>query len=117
MKHKIKNKALGRKKSVRSSMYKNMISSLINEGKIVTTQTKGKELKRHFEPLVTSAKEETTLAKRRQLITKLGNKEDVNTLIDIAKNNKERTGGYLKLTKMPAAKGNNAPLVKVELLK
>ena len=116
MKHKDKVKSLGRKKAARCSMYRNLSSSLINEGYIVTTETKGKELRKYFEPLVTSAKGELTLAKRRRLISKLADKRDLEDLVEIAKLHEDRLGGYLRLIKVAASKGNNAPMVKVELV-
>ena len=116
MKHKDKVKSLGRKRPARCSMYRNLSSSLINEGSLVTTETKGKELRKYFEPLVTSAKGELTLAKRRKLISKLAHKQDVAALVEIAKEHEKRPGGYLRLIKVPASKGNNASMVKVELV-
>lgn len=116
MRHKNKIKPLGRKRAPRIAMYKNLCSSLINEGSIVTTETKGKELRRYFEPLVTSAKGELTLVKRRKLISKLAHKQDLEELFEIAKTHAKRPGGYLRLIKMPASKGDNAPMVKVEIV-
>lgn len=116
MRHKNKIKPLGRERACRRAMYKNLCSSLINEGSLITTETKGKELRRYFEPLVTSAKGEQTLTKRRRLISKLAHKQDVEELFAIAKKHEKRPGGYLRLIKMPASKGDNAPMVKVEIV-
>lgn len=116
MKHKDKIKSLGRTRAARCAMYKNLSSSLINEGYIVTTETKGKELRKYFEPLVTSAKGGLTLAKRRRLISRLAHKQDVEPLVEIAKEHEKRPGGYLRLIKVSASKGDNASMVKVELV-
>jgi large subunit ribosomal protein L17 len=117
MKHKNKVKPLGRKKAARCSMFRNLSSSLIREQYVVTTETKGKELRRYFEPLVTAAKGELTLTKRRKLISKLAHKEDVAALVEIASENEKRPGGYLRLIKLPPTIGDNSPTVKVELVK
>jgi len=116
MKHKRKKKTLGRDKAARTALYKNLCSSLINEGFVVTTETKGKQLKSVFEKLVTKARREMTLAKRRELLERLGDKRDLAELVEIAQAHKERPGGYTRITKMPDAVGNGARMVKIEII-
>lgn len=61
---------IGRTSSHRRCMIANQLKSLIEHGRIETTVTKAKELRRHADRLVTLAKK-GTLASRRQAIAKL----------------------------------------------
>jgi large subunit ribosomal protein L17 len=70
MRHRKKNLKLGRTSSHNRCMIANMLKSLIDEERIVTTVTKAKELRRHADRMITLAKE-NTLASRRNVIGKL----------------------------------------------
>ncbi len=61
---------IGRTSAHRRCMIANMLKSLIHHGRIKTTITKAKELRRHADKLITLAKE-NTLASRRQAIADL----------------------------------------------
>lgn len=68
---------VGRTGSHRRCMIANMLKSLIENGRIVTTVVKAKELRRHADKMVTLAKK-NTLASRRNAISAL--KVEYNTL-------------------------------------
>lgn len=61
---------VGRTGSHRSCMLSNMMKSLIENGRIVTTVVKAKELRRHADKMITLAKK-NTLASKRDAIAKL----------------------------------------------
>ncbi len=56
---------IGRTASHRRCMIANMLKSLIEHGRIETTERKAKELRRHADHMITLAKK-NTLASRRQ---------------------------------------------------
>lgn len=73
MRHHNKNRKFGRKKNVRSALLKSLALSLINHGRIKTTEAKAKELRPFIEKLVTKAKE-NDLAAKRIVISRLMNR-------------------------------------------
>ena len=70
MRHAKKTFKVGRTGSHRRAMIANMLKSLIESGRVCTTLTKAKELRRHADRLITLAKKDT-LASRRLVISKL----------------------------------------------
>ncbi|MBI99952.1 MAG: 50S ribosomal protein L17 [Nocardioides sp.] len=96
-KHKYK---LGVTPSHRKSLMRNLAISMIDHGKIKTTQTKAKALKGYVEKLVTLAKEDT-VHNRRQAFSKLNNKDAVTKLFaEVGPKFKERNGGYTRIIKL-----------------
>ena len=61
---------IGRTASHRRCMIANMLKSLIEHGRIETTERKAKELRRHADHMVTLAKE-NTLSSRRRAVAEL----------------------------------------------
>jgi large subunit ribosomal protein L17 len=116
MRNKHKNRILGRTADNRRHLLKNLTSSLLEHGSIVTTEAKAKELRMHVEPLITSAKQEMTLANRRNLLKKLGHKEDLDRLTKVANIHKKRPGGYVRLTRLPITRTDNAPVVRIDII-
>ncbi|MBK9015222.1 MAG: hypothetical protein IPM82_14795 [Saprospiraceae bacterium] len=57
-----KNKHLGRTMEHRQAMFENMSNSLIEHKRIKKLPSKAKALRKYFEPLVTRARENTTLS-------------------------------------------------------
>lgn len=53
MRHRKSGRKLGRNQSHRDAMFRNMVTSLIQEEKIQTTSAKAKELRRVAEKLIT----------------------------------------------------------------
>jgi len=116
MKHKLKHHALGRTANHRLSLLKQLSSDLLLHNSITTTTAKAKDLRRYLEPLITEAKHELDLHRRRRLLAKLRHADDLEPLLDIAEQNKERNGGYLRLTKLPSTRHDNAPTVRIDFV-
>lgn len=116
MKKKHSNRILGRKAHHRKALLRDLSDALITHGSIVTTEAKGKELRKFFEPLVTAAKGEVTLTKRRRLLASLRSKEALSRLFDIAKQNEKRPGGYLRLTHLASNRADAAREVRVDFV-
>ena len=115
MMHRKAGRALGRKSSHRTAMYRNMAASLIREETIRTTVPKAKELRRVVEPLITLAKVDG-LANRRLAFSRLRDRPAVGKLFnDLGPRFKARPGGYLRILKMGFRAGDAAPMALVML--
>lgn len=122
MKHRIKQRKLNRTSSHRKAMLANMAAALIKHEQITTTLPKAKELKPYVEKLITAAKQasakpETAVAKRRQVISKLRDETQAKKLFDVlAERYEGRPGGYTRVLKAGFRYGDAAPMAVIELV-
>ncbi|MFC4010778.1 50S ribosomal protein L17 [Nonomuraea purpurea] len=94
----------------------NLATDLFRHGKIRTTVTKAKRLRPVAERLITKAKK-GDIHNRRQVLTVVRDKGVVHHLFtEIATTFAERPGGYTRITKIGARKGDNAPMAVIELV-
>ncbi|MEX2592274.1 MAG: 50S ribosomal protein L17 [Anditalea sp.] len=116
MRHGKKFNHLGRTAPHRKAMLSNMSASLFLHKRISTTLAKAKELKKHVEPLVTRAKEDTT-HNRRMAFSFLQNKEAIKVLFgEVAEKVGNRPGGYTRIIKTGFRLGDNAEMCIIELV-
>lgn len=116
MRHRHSGRQLNRNSSHRKAMFKNMVTSLVEHELIRTTLPKAKELRRHAEPLITLAKEDS-VANRRLVFDRLRSKEAVGKLFSVLGPRYEnRPGGYLRIMKCGFRTGDKAPMAYVELV-
>lgn len=116
MRHGKKFNHLGRKSAHRKAMLSNMSTSLLLHKRITTTLAKAKELRKHVEPLVTRAKEDTT-HNRRVVFSYLQNKEAIKILFgEVAEKVGNRPGGYTRIIKTGYRVGDNAEMCIIELV-
>ena len=116
MRHKYSGRKLNRTSSHRTSMFKNMMTSLIVHEEIKTTVPKAKELRRVVEPLITKAKKDS-VANRRHAFDRLRDKKAVGKLfLDIGPRFSSRPGGYLRILKIGPRAGDAAPMAMVQLV-
>ncbi len=102
MKHSKKNRTLSRTRRGRTALLRGLTISLVENGKITTTEAKAKELRPFVERLITYGKKGGVVAKR-QAAAKLGEPKPViiKKLFDeIAPAYKDRAGGYTRITKL-----------------
>ncbi|MDH5654773.1 MAG: 50S ribosomal protein L17 [Spirochaetia bacterium] len=118
-------KQLNRVASHRNAMMKNMVTSLFEHERVVTTRAKGKVLKSYAEKLITRAKDnlssdvkpERVLHNKRQLLRHLRNHDImVKLLDDIAPRYKERSGGYTRIIHLPERLSDSSKMSVVELI-
>ena len=95
----------------------NLATQLIEHRAITTTEAKAKLLQPYFEKLVTKAKRGDMHA-RRTVAKKITSKEAVYLLFDEIASaiDSERQGGYSRLIRVGNRKGDNAPLMRVEIV-
>ncbi|WP_282708659.1 50S ribosomal protein L17 [Ligilactobacillus sp. Marseille-Q7487] len=121
---------LGRTSAHRKSMLRNLTTDVIVNGKIVTTETRAKEVRRFVEKMITLGKK-GDLASRRRAAAFLMDvvadvKEDDDKVVvqtalqklfdDVAPRYKERNGGYTRILKMEQRRGDAAKMVVLELV-
>ena len=95
----------------------NLATSLFEHDRITTTEAKAKRLRPLAERLITFAKR-GDLHARRRVLTVVRDKGVVHRLFaEIAPDMAQRAGGYTRITKIGARKGDNAPMVVVELVR
>ncbi len=115
MRHGNVNRKFGRESGQRAAFLKSLARNLVVKGKIRTTEARAKEIRPLVEKLVTKAKA-PTLANRRSLIVSLGAAVTANKIIRMAEGYADRTGGYLRITKMGPRKGDAAPMAVIEFV-
>ena len=116
MRHRKAFRKLGRSSSHRKAMFRNMSASLIEHELIKTTLPKAKELRRHAEPLITLAKEDS-VANRRLAFDRLRSKDAVGKLFaELGPRYQGRPGGYIRILKCGFRAGDKAPMAYVELV-
>ena len=94
-----------------------LASSLFEHDSITTTEAKAKRLRPLAERLVTFAKR-GDLHARRRVLSVISDKGVVHRLFtEIAPDMAERPGGYTRITKIGARKGDNAPMAVIELVR
>lgn len=107
---------LGREKSHRDLMLRNIVTSFLREERVTTTEAKGRELKRAAEKMITLGKR-GDLHARRQAAAFITDKEIVKKLFeDIAPKYSGRNGGYTRTVKIGPRRGDAAEMVLVELV-
>lgn len=116
MRHRNKNKKLDREKAPREMMLRNLASSVIIYEKVTTTEAKAKVVRSLVEKMITTAKA-NTLAAHRKLIATLPQPLAVKKSIEVlGPRYLTRVGGYTRLIKVGARKGDGAELVQIELV-
>lgn len=107
---------LGRPTDQRLAMLRNLVTSLLKEGRMETTVTRAKETRRLAEKMITLAKR-GDLHARRQVMAFVYDETVVKNLFDeIAPKYKERNGGYTRILKLGPRRGDAAEMVIIELV-
>lgn len=116
MRHRRRVKHFKRDTNGRQALIRSLVSNLVEHGRIRTTVTKAKELRRHVEKAVTLGKK-GTLHARRVLLSRYPNQDVVETIMsDLAVRFKERPGGYTRILKLANRPGDNAPEAFIEFV-
>ncbi|WAJ46194.1 50S ribosomal protein L17 [Mycobacterium sp. Aquia_216] len=107
---------LGGSSSHQKALLANLATSLFEHGRIKTTEPKARALRPYAEKLITHAKK-GTLHNRREVLKKIRDKDVVHELFDkIGPFFADRDGGYTRIIKVEARKGDNAPMAVIELV-
>lgn len=121
---------LGRTSAHRKSLLRNLTTDLLVNGKIVTTETRAKEVRKFADKMITLGKKGDLAARRRAAafmmdvvadVKEDGDKVVVQTALqklfdDVAPRYAERNGGYTRILKMEQRRGDAAKMVVLELV-
>jgi large subunit ribosomal protein L17 len=116
MRHKVAGYKLKRPVDSRNALLRNLITSVIEHERIVTTITKAKATRPLVEKMITLAKEDT-LHSRRQAAMVLRTPASVKKLFDtLGTRFGQRDGGYTRITHLGPRKGDGAEQAMLELV-
>jgi large subunit ribosomal protein L17 len=116
VRHKKTGRKLGRDPSHRKALYANLTASLIEHGRIRTTEAKAKEVRPIVEEMITLGKRGDVHA-HRQAVAFLRSKSVAHKLFaEIAPRFADRPGGYTRVVKIGPRQGDSAPMAYLELV-
>lgn len=116
MRHRKSGRQLGRQTKHRGALFRNLVTSLLDQERIETTEAKAKEVRGFTDRMITLGKEGTLPARRRALGF-LRSKAVVSKLFsDVAARFKDRSGGYTRIIKTRRRIGDAAEMVAIELV-
>ena len=123
MRHSVAGYRLGRNKSSRIALRRNLIKQFFTHERIQTTKAKAAAIRGDAERLITLAKNsadataDQKVHARRVAISKLGDNQLIKRLFDeIAPRFASRNGGYTRVTKIGPRLGDAAEMVVLELV-
>lgn len=94
----------------------NLAASLIEHGRVETTQAKAKMLRPYVEKMITKARR-GDLHARRTVLAKIENGDVVTKLFDdVGPRYADRPGGYTRITKVGPRRGDGAEMAVIELV-
>ena len=116
MKHQDSKRILNRKTGPRKALFKNLLTSLILHERIKTTEAKAKSLRPLMEKIITRAKIDN-LHNRRIIMKKITASNALKKLFEvIGPKYKNTKGGYLRILKLGARKGDAAEMTLIEFV-
>ncbi|MDT5349604.1 MAG: large subunit ribosomal protein [Mycobacterium sp.] len=108
---------LGGSSSHQKALLANLATSLFEHEQIKTTEPKARALRPYAEKLITHAKK-GALHNRREVLKKIRDKDVVHKLFaEIGPFFADRDGGYTRIIKVEARKGDNAPMAVIQLVR
>ena len=116
MRHRRAGRRLGRTTPHRRAMERNMVTSVLDHERIVTTTEKAKEVRKMVDKMITLGKR-GDLHARRQALSFIQDKGVVAKLFDeLAPEYQERNGGYTRIIRTGHRSGDNASMAILELV-
>ena len=108
---------LGRDNKHRRSMLATLTKQLIENERIVTTETRAKEVRKSFDKMVTYGKKGTLVSRRLALAFLHNDSKAVDKVFnELAPRYKDINGGYTRIIKKSERKGDSALEVILELV-
>ena len=116
MRHKNAGYKLGRDKAHRNALLRNLVTSVIERERVITTITKAKAARPLVDRMITLAREDSLHA-RRQAAQFLQTPEAVQKLFDkLGTRFGQRNGGYTRVVRIGFRKGDGAEEAMLELV-
>ncbi len=116
MRHRKRGRQLGRNTKHRLALFRNLVTSLLDEERIETTEGKAKAIRGVAERMITLGKR-GGLHNRRRALAFIRSKAVVSKVFDeMAQRFHDRPGGYTRMIKTRRRVGDAAELVAIELV-
>ncbi len=116
MRHLNAGRKLGRKTPHRISMFRNLVTSLLDKERVRTTLPRAKEVRPIAERMITLGKRESLHA-RRQALAFVRDPAVVSKLFkDLAPRFAQRNGGYTRIIRLGFREGDGAQMAILELI-
>ena len=108
---------LGRESRIRRSILAGLTKTVLTNGYVVTTEARAKEARKFVEKMITYGKD-GSLVSRRQALAFLHNDKDVVSIVfnELAPKYQDRNGGYTRIIKLKERVGDDALMVRLELV-
>ena len=116
MDHRKTGRKLGRTTSHRKAMLRNMVTSLLKEEKIVTTDAKAKELRSIAEKMITLGKRGDLHARRQASAFIMDRGVTKKLFEELPTRYGSRAGGYTRIVKIGYRVGDRASMAVIELI-
>ena len=108
---------LGRDNKHRRSMLATLTKQLIENERIVTTETRAKEVRKTFDKMVTYGKKGTLVSRRLALAFLHNDSKAVDKVFnELAPRYKDRNGGYTRIIKTDVRRGDSSEMAIIELV-
>lgn len=120
------NKAkLGRKTAARKALFRDLVTDIIINERIETTEAKAKQIRPIVEKMISLGKRGDLHARRqaaafvrKEVANEETGQDAIQKLFDeIAPRYKDRQGGYTRIIKLGPRRGDGAPMAIIELVK
>ena len=110
-------KKLNRETRVRKSILSGLTKSVLEFGYVETTEQRAKEARKFVEKMITYAKKGDLVSRRKALAFLNNDKDLVKKLFDeYATKYADRKGGYTRIIKLKERIGDDALIVRLELV-
>ena len=116
MRHRNEGRKLSRNTSHRRALLRNLVTSLLEHGRLMTTLPKAKEVRPLAEKMITLGKRDNLQARRLVHSYLLKDETAKKVFSTIAPKFADRKGGYSRIIKLGNRKGDGADLAIIELL-
>ena len=108
---------LGSTNKHRRSMLANLTKDLLMNGRIETTETRAKEVRKFVDKMISYGKDGSLVARRKALAFMHNDKDVVKKVFDeLALKYANRNGGYTRILKLTERRGDDALMVILELV-
>src|SRR5215470_17158017 len=110
MRHRVAGVKLGRTSAHRTSLFRNLVTALLQHEAVRTTDAKAKEIRRWGDRMITLGKQGTLHARRRAAAVLVSETVLKKLFDEIAPRFAQRAGGYTRVVKLGVRPGDAASM-------
>ena len=108
---------LGRETRIRRSILAGLTKDVIKNEYVVTTDARAKEVRKFVDKMITYGKDGSLVARRKALAFLHNDNEVVSKVFnELAKTYETRNGGYTRIIKLKERRGDDALIIRLELV-